>query len=243
MRIIKVDAIDSTNRFVRDLYRSEKPDDEICVVARVQTAGKGQMGTSWQSNDGENLTCSIFLPLSDFMVENQFYIAMSTSLGIYDTLRVLQIPNISIKWPNDIMSYTYKVCGVLIENSIVSGRVEGAVIGIGLNVNQTEFSELPLARSLQQLTKKKYELDTILEVLLKKLSHRFGQLKSKDFKKIKNAYEAVLFRKNKPSTFLDVSGDTFTGIIQRVSTSGKLEVLLEDEVVKEFDLKEIKMLN
>ncbi|SEL92956.1 BirA family transcriptional regulator, biotin operon repressor / biotin-[acetyl-CoA-carboxylase] ligase [Aquimarina amphilecti] len=242
MDIIKVDAIDSTNTFLRDMNREKYLTKSICVVAREQLKGKGQMGTIWQSNPGENLTSSVFMPIADLDVMDQFYISMTVSLGVYDALDLLMLPKLSIKWPNDILSDKYKMCGILIENVVNNGRLRGAIIGIGINVNQQDFNNLPLAGSLKQILGRNFDLDEVLQVVLAKLEYRFSMLHSSNFGNIKKEYESLLFRKNKPSTFLDVKGDSFVGIIQNITSAGKLQILLEDEIIQSFDLKEVKLL-
>lgn len=242
MDIIKVDAIDSTNTYLRTLNRKKNINKPVCVMAREQLAGKGQMGTVWQSHPGENLTCSVFWPIEGLALVDQFYISMSVSLAIMDFLQVLMIPKISIKWPNDILSYKQKICGVLIENVVKNGRLTGAIIGIGLNVNQSSFRNLPQAGSLKQITGKVYDLNELLFMLLQSIEDRIKGLLPHNHSRIKQEYESLLFRINKPSTFLDVKGDSFVGIIQSISENGLLQVMLEDEVIKSYDLKEIKML-
>ena len=142
MKIIKLDAIDSTNTYLRQLSSEEKLDDFTVVTAASQTAGKGQMGTKWASEKGKNLTFSVFKKVSCLENDEQFYISMATSLAIYNALKGFQIPKLAIKWPNDILSENQKICGILIENVIQNSKMTAAIIGIGLNVNQTDLTLL-----------------------------------------------------------------------------------------------------
>ncbi len=242
MHIIKVDAIDSTNIFLRDLNREKQFTDSVCVVARKQLAGKGQMGTIWQSNPGENLTCSVFMPVKGVELADQFYISIIVSLAVYDTLNEFEIPKLSIKWPNDILSDKQKICGILIENVVKNGSLIGVIVGVGINVNQIQFDNLPLATSLKLIVGQNYDVEEVLKSFLTKIEERFLMLNVYNFIKLKNEYERLLFRKNKPSTFLDVNGESFVGIIQSITKEGRLQVLLEDEIISDFDLKEIKLL-
>ncbi|MHA7058368.1 biotin--[acetyl-CoA-carboxylase] ligase [Aquimarina sp. M1] len=242
MDIIKVDAIDSTNNFLRDMNREKYLIKPVCVVAKEQLSGKGQMGTTWQSNPEENLTCSVFMPIDQIDVMNQFYISMTVSLGVYDVLSTLMLPKLSIKWPNDILSDRFKICGILIENVVNNGRLRGAIVGIGINVNQVSFKNLPLAGSLKQILGRNFDLDEILHLLMTALEYRFSKLYQANFSNLQKEYESLLFRKNKPSTFLDAKGKSFVGIIQSINSSGKLQILLEDEIIKSFELKEVKLL-
>jgi BirA family biotin operon repressor/biotin-[acetyl-CoA-carboxylase] ligase len=242
MDIIKVDAIDSTNTFLRDLNREKHFTVPVCVVARKQLLGKGQMGTIWQSNPGENLTCSVFMPIEQLHLKKQFYVSIATSLAVYDTLRRLMVTKLSIKWPNDILSDKQKLCGILIENVIKNGSVIGAIIGIGININQTKFNNLPQAGSLKQVLGQSLNIEEVLQLVLIQLEKRFSELYISNFEKLKKEYETVLFRKNKASTFIDAEGESFVGIIQTITNEGKLQVLIEDEIISDFDLKEIKLL-
>ncbi|WP_074408885.1 biotin--[acetyl-CoA-carboxylase] ligase [Aquimarina megaterium] len=242
MHIIKVDAIDSTNTFLRDLNREKHFIAPVCVIARKQLSGKGQMGTVWQSNPGENLTCSVFMPIEGLPLTDQFYVSIATSLAVYDTLNRLVVPKLSIKWPNDILSDKQKLCGILIENVVKNGSMIGAIIGIGININQIDFDNLPQAGSLKQVLGQNLNIEEVLQSLLVQLEKRFSALCVSNFVHLKKEYETVLFRKNKPSTFLDVEGESFVGIIKTITNEGKLQVLIEDEIISDFDLKEIKLL-
>ncbi|MBQ4820471.1 biotin--[acetyl-CoA-carboxylase] ligase [Aquimarina sp. MMG016] len=242
MHIIKVDAIDSTNTFLKDLNREKNLVTSVCVTANEQKAGKGQMGTVWQSNYAENLTCSVFIPVEGLKLEDQFFVSIVTSLAICDTLKNLLIPKISIKWPNDILSDRLKICGVLIENLVKNGRLSGAIIGIGLNINQIKFDNLPQAGSLKLVSGQNFNIEEVLNLLLKNIENGFSKLNPLNFKYLRDEYHSLLFRKNKPSTFLDTEGNSFVGIIQAITNEGKLQVLLEDEILEDYDLKEIKLL-
>jgi BirA family biotin operon repressor/biotin-[acetyl-CoA-carboxylase] ligase len=240
MRIIKLNATDSTNRFLRNLSLDSPVQDFTTIVTSHQTNGRGQMGTLWQSQPFKNLTFSVYKKLNFFPFESQFYISMSVALAIIKVLEQLNIPKLSIKWPNDILSANQKVCGVLIENVIKQSVIESSIIGIGLNVNQLDFNDLPQASSLKNVTGVNYDLDEILHIILKQLEIQLDLL-GKDTNRIKSQYESYLFRKEKPSTFKTAEG-LFSGIIKGVSEHGLLEVLIEDQVLKTYDLKTIKLL-
>ncbi len=242
MPIIKLDAIDSTNRYVRKLTNEEVVKDYTTVVTKYQTNGRGQMGTIWNSENSKNLTFSVFKDVSKLRIEYPFYISIATSLALIKSLQSFSIPKLSVKWPNDILSEDKKICGILIENVIKQSHITASIIGIGLNVNQTEFKGLPKASSLKLLSGRTYHLDEVLDVVLKNLKYYFNILKSEDYSALKQEYETYLFRKNKPSTFKDAEGSVFSGFIKNVSVSGNLQVLLEDEIIKEYDLKDITLL-
>ncbi|WP_420572317.1 biotin--[acetyl-CoA-carboxylase] ligase [Kordia sp.] len=242
MKIIKLDAIDSTNAYLRQLHVDEKLEDFTIIIARSQTAGKGQMGTKWSSEEGKNLTFSVFKKVSCLENDEGFYISIATSLAIYNALKYFQIPRLAIKWPNDILSENQKICGILIENVIQNSKMTAAIIGIGLNVNQTDFESIFNASSLKKITGIHFDLDEVMFQIVSQLKKYSKLITARSFDVLKDEYEDLLFRKNKPSTFKNNKGEMFMGFIQGVAEDGKLNVLLEDEITATFDLKEIKLL-
>ncbi|MDX1272016.1 biotin--[acetyl-CoA-carboxylase] ligase [Bizionia paragorgiae] len=242
MRIIKLDATESTNSFLRDLGYTNSLEDYTVVVTKQQTQGRGQMGTVWRAKPGENLTFSVFKAYSHLKIENQFYISMAVSLALVAALKDFNVRKISVKWPNDILSENKKICGILIENVIKQNVLDSSIIGVGLNVNQKSFTNLPKATSMAVQEQQFFELDDVLLTFLKHLKLFFKQLEEGEFSTLHTRYEAVLFRKNKPSTFKDAEGCVFSGFIRGVSSTGHLQVLLEDEILKTFSLKEISLL-
>ncbi|MCD2260553.1 biotin--[acetyl-CoA-carboxylase] ligase [Psychroserpens luteolus] len=242
MRIIKLNAIDSTNTFLRQLSNAEVLEDYTVVVAESQTNGRGQMGTTWYSQPSKNLIASVFVDVSFLSVEDSFYISMAISLAISNTLKNFQIKQVKVKWPNDILADQKKISGVLIENVIKNNKLNATIIGFGLNVNQINFENLPQAASMQMVSGVFYDLDQVLQAVIKHLKTIIEMLKRQQFENVKALYEAELFRKNKPSTFENVEGEMFPGFIKGVSNTGHLQVLLEDNILKEFDLKEVKLL-
>ncbi|GAB1855881.1 biotin--[acetyl-CoA-carboxylase] ligase [Flavobacteriaceae bacterium MHTCC 0001] len=242
MHIIKLDAIDSTNTYLKDMISKQYTENFTTVVTNCQTNGRGQMGTNWTSEASKNLTFSVFVDISDIKLEYPFYISMLVSLAVRKTLYMLMIPQLSIKWPNDILSHHKKICGILIENVIKQGVVTASIIGIGLNVNQTEFMGLPNASSLKNLTGRLFDLDEVLNNVISNLRHYMSFLRTSSLESIKNEYESFLFRKNKPSTFKDTKGNLFSGYIQSVENTGNISILLEDNVTKSFALKDISLL-
>ncbi len=242
MRIVKLNAIDSTNSYLKKLSSTESIGDYTAVIAKNQTQGKGQMGAVWRSQASKSLTCSVFKDLSGFKFEHPFYISIVTALALIKTLESSKIPRLSIKWPNDILSADKKICGVLIENVIKQNTVNASIIGIGLNVNQVAFENLPKASSLKLISGKEFDLNELAIAIINNLKDYFLLLKDKKYDVLKAEYEMRLFRKNKPSTFKDAKGVMFSGFIKSVSNSGHLQVLLEDNILKAFDLKEIILL-
>ena len=242
MQIIKLNATDSTNLYLKELMNIKSLEDYTVVVAEKQTLGRGQMGTRWESKPYKNLTFSILRKIDSEKVTNPFILNICVSLAVYTLLNKLQLPDLKVKWPNDILSGNFKICGILIENIISGNRMVASVIGIGLNVNQITFNNLPKVSSLKLLTGKTFNLDQLLEEFQSVLKHTFLELDEKGAVEMQKKYENVLFRKDKPSTFKDNDGNLFMGFIQGVSNEGRLVVTIEDDIKKEFDLKAISLL-
>mgnify|MGYP000412407681 CR=1 FL=1 len=236
MHLIKLNAIDSTNSYLRKLSSEAELVDYTVVSAKYQTNGRGQMGTIWNSENSKNLTVSVFKDVSKLYLEHPFYISMATSLALIKTLQSFSIPKLSIKWPNDILSEDKKICGILIENVIKNNQLQATIIGFGLNINQAYFENLRSATSMRIVSGKTFDLEEVLVRVIKKLQVYTEMLKAGNFQQIKDLYEAELFRKNKPSTFKNAEGVMFSGFIIGVSNSGNLQVKLEDNIIKEKDI-------
>ena len=162
------------------------------------------------------------------------------SIALVKVLEKYQLPQLHIKWPNDILSENKKICGILIENTIKSdGRIH-CIIGIGLNVNQMVFQNLPKASSMVILKNMVFDKEVLLNEILKSLKHHYNQLENPTL--LWKKYHTYLYKKGIPVAFENTSKEQFMGIIQGVSTFGKLMVLLENDTIHEYDIKEIKML-
>ncbi|WP_461534308.1 biotin--[acetyl-CoA-carboxylase] ligase [Sinomicrobium sp.] len=243
MHIIKLDAIDSTNSYLRSLSISGDPDDYTVVVAHKQTKGRGQMGTAWVSVPGKNLTFSVYKKINCLHREEVFFLSMAVSLAVLQALNKFGIPQLKIKWPNDILSAHQKICGILIESVIKGDKLSAAIVGIGLNVNQTGFEALPSAGSLKSITGIHYNLDELLNGIITELKQCEKMIVDRKFELLKQKYEQHLFRKDRPSTFTNcVDNTVFMGFIKGISEAGKLIIALEDEVIRECDLKEVKLM-
>ena len=242
MLIVKLDATHSTNQYLKELLLSEEVEDFTVVTAKKQLQGKGQMGAKWESESGKNLTVSVLKKFKQFPVSNQFLLNICVSLAVLDTLKALSVPDLSVKWPNDILSGTSKICGILIENMLLGTQIQTSILGIGLNVNQHNFSSLFNASSLKLLLGRTLNLEELLHKILERLKARFLSLEKSSHNELWQEYESNLFRKDKPSTFKDALGNSFMGFIRKISPQGKLIVELEDGIFREFDLKEIQLL-
>lgn len=236
--LIELDSIDSTNNYTLRMKESLSFKEGLMVTASYQTVGNGQRGKSWESLKGDNLLISIVIE-PNISIQNQFLLSKCVALALYDLLS-LYANDVSIKWPNDILVGRQKIAGILIQNILKRNEITHSVIGVGLNVNQTEFKTYsPKATSLKLLLNRTFDISIIQEELLKYLAERIKQLRSGvDQQK---EYLSVLFLNNKITVF-ESDGQKFMGIIKGVSQKGKLHIQLEDDSVAEFDDQEVKFL-
>lgn len=241
MPLIKLDAIDSTNDFLKQLVKESAVEDFTIVMANEQTKGKGQMGAKWISEPGKNLTMSVLVKDVQLKNQNIYDFNIAIALSVINVLKNIQIPNVVIKWPNDIMADSKKVAGILIENMLKPDGNFTAIVGIGLNLNQTNFENLPQASSLKCITGKAYELED-MALLIKDSLEVNCEILRNDADLLWDEYHENLYKKDYPSAFEDKKGNRFMGIIKKVTRDGKLEVLLDDDSLIQFEVKEVKML-
>ena len=240
MKIIKLDAIDSTNSFLKDLARTTALENFTTVIAKEQKKGRGQQAGSWVSELDKNLTFSTYASFSGLQVKHQKYLNFAVSLAVLEVLKYLEIPNLQIKWPNDILVGNDKISGILIENTLKEQKIQAAIIGIGLNVNQESFPVFSRkATSIKNCLQKDSNLEDILQLLLQQLQSKLALLNEGQFELLEVQYLDLLYKKNVPTTFKNRENVLFMGIIKGVSSEGKLQILLDDDSTQEFGIKEV----
>jgi len=242
MNIIKLDATNSTNDYLKALMQQQFVENFTIVTAENQTNGRGQMGSEWKIESGKNLTFSVLIKDLLLEINHIFHLNVAVAVSIIETLSMLEIKNYGIKWPNDILAGGKKIGGVLIENSIKSDGEIVSIIGIGLNVNQKQFENLPKASSLSVLKNKDFDKQTILISITENLKRNISLIMNKNTDAIWEKYHLNLYKRGIPMPFERIDGAKFMGIIHGVNKSGKLEVILENDSVQSFDIKEVKLL-
>lgn len=222
--------------------KKERLIDPTLVVSEKQLKGRGQLGATWQSKPLQSLTFSVFKRFEGIPATHLSGITFAVSIAVYKALNKMLIPKLTIKWPNDIMSYSKKLAGILIENQVKQGKIVSTVIGIGINVNEENFDNLPQATSILLSTGRKHLLDEVLQTVFDAILKELKGVEQGDFQKLKSEYEKTLFRKNIVSVFEDTQGNRFNGKIKGVSEEGELLIENEGEKILAFQLKEIKYL-
>ena len=242
MEIIKLNATNSTNTYLKNLLKEKQVKDLSCIWALSQTQGRGQQGAKWISEPGKNLTFSVLKKFENLPSEYHFLLNMEVSLAIFRALKKLYIPDLAVKWANDILSSKKKICGILIENTLHKEQISSSIIGIGLNVNQVFFNDLPNVSSLQKIMGHPFDLEEVLLLICQELEVSLKSLSPTRFETMLDEYHTHLFRKDKPSTFEYPNGERLMGYIRGVSHNGQLQVEQEDALMSSFSLKEIKLL-
>ncbi|MFT3992832.1 MAG: biotin--[acetyl-CoA-carboxylase] ligase [Dysgonomonas sp.] len=237
---IHLEETESTNNYIKNELLTESKEDDIIIVSTDhQTAGKGQRGNNWESEKGKNLTFSILFHPTDIEANQQFIISQFTSLAIKDTLSQYT-KDISIKWPNDIYWKNKKICGILIENSLIDTTIASSIIGIGLNINQTEFTnKAPNPISLKQITGNDYDLDKVLHEVIDRISLYYNKIDKNGSEDIAKRYKNSLFRHEGYHTYNDGTHN-FMARIKDIEPSGLLVLEMEDGSVHKYAFKEIK---
>ena len=212
--------------------------DLTVLIAETQQQGRGQGGAKWATESGKNLTFSVLKRFNNLLAKDQFLVSMAVSLAIYKALNAIQIPNLSIKWPNDILSGKRKLCGILIENTLKGSQLKHSIIGIGVNINQESFDSLPNASSLTLISGKTYDLDILLNEILELLKKQLVLLEENTVTAFEKEYQQLLFRKDQSAIF-EVNGRQVEGIIRGVNTDGRLLVEQGSQGIISYGFKEI----
>jgi BirA family biotin operon repressor/biotin-[acetyl-CoA-carboxylase] ligase len=245
---IVLDSIDSTNNYAMALLRNahlptgqEAAEDGTVVFAHHQTAGKGQRGKKWVSEAGTNLSYSMIIRPFFLQPWQLFHLQAAVAVSICNTLKKIIGDETSIKWPNDLYWRDRKTGGILIENVFRGNEWEWAVIGIGININQTNFGELGnKAVSIKQITGKEQDILNTAELVKNELTDTLQQLKTNGFDPFFNAYNELLFMKNK-TVALQKQNRVFQTTITGVNEQGQLVTRAGQEELFDFGAVEWKL--
>lgn len=231
----------STNDTALQMIREKRAKEGTIVICENQTRGKGQRGNSWISEPGKNLTFSLVLRPLFMDISEQFYLNMTISNSIRKLLQDY-VPNLQVKWPNDLVVPGFgKIGGILIENTFSGEGWENAVIGVGLNVNQLNFSS-ERATSLHALAGNQINLEELFRLLITQIEQGYIQLKKGKWQEIKAEYLHHLFLRDRLAKFSSNKSE-FYGIIKGISSEGKLEIRLQNGDHVFFGLKEVGFLD
>ena len=248
MKIIKLDAINSTNEYLKEYIQVNSIKNNHIVYTFNQTKGKGQRGKVWISESGKNLAISIGFFPKRIKIKEQFILNMFFSLFIINTLKSLKIPNLKIKWPNDILSGNKKICGILNEIKVKGEFIDNIIVGFGINVNQQNFDNLPNASSLTLVKKINYDLDNLVNLFIQNLKNNiyfvnsFNSLSKSDIDNLIDNYHKNLYGINQLKSYVDSNGSAFNGMIVSVDKSGIINIKKEDGSLNAYNFQEIQII-
>lgn len=234
----------STNSLLREIWKQE-PDlkPAYALACFHQTAGRGQLNNTWQSEAGKNIAYSVFLRPDHIEPKFAFVLSQAVSLALVQSLLETCGLKAEIKWPNDIYVKDGKIAGILIENELMGKTIQGSIVGIGLNVNQEHFHrDLPNPVSIIQLCAQSFDLKALTATLHANLGQAYAKsFSSQGQGKIAAAYHQHLYRREGFHHFKE-GERLFKAKILRVQPSGQLELENEQGQIKSFTFKEIEYL-
>ena len=235
---IQFDAIASTNSYAIDRIQANLAAHGTTYFAHNQTEGKGQRGKKWVTENGTNIILSVIVDCSILPIQNQFKLSAAVALACFDFFSQYAGEETTIKWPNDIYWRDRKAAGILIENIVRGSDWTYAVIGIGMNINQTIFSpEAKNPVSLKQITSKNFDIIDMAKQLCSCLEKRYEQVINNDFENILLNYNKHLYKATQQVT-LKKKFIVFKCIIDSVNQYGQL--LVKDAAQTSFDFGEVE---
>lgn len=216
--ITHLSTVTSTN----DLARDAKYGEGDIVWADFQTAGRGQRGHTWESRAGENLTFSVVLEPTFLPAREQFLLSEAVALALVDMFAKRGV-EARIKWTNDIYVGDRKIVGILIEHTYSGSCLSRTIVGVGINVNQREFSpDLPNPTSMFRETGREFDCAELLADFERALERRYGQLRGGEAERLQRDYHQRMYRLGERHTYALPSGERFEATLRGVMPSGDL---------------------
>jgi BirA family biotin operon repressor/biotin-[acetyl-CoA-carboxylase] ligase len=238
--IIQLETVDSTNNYAANLIKLSQPPEGTVITAQMQTLGKGQRNATWQSDEGQNLLCSVILYPKFLYSANQFSLIQAMALGLQEMLEKQLEMDVYVKWPNDLIVQDKKIAGILIESSWTENRMHSAVVGIGLNLNQMDF-ESPKAISMKKISGKSWDAENCLIQLMDAIEKYYLKLHAGAFKEISAQYMHHLYRIHQNAQFI-FEDKIIEATIIGVDIHGRLKLQTVDSRMMTCNLKEIALI-
>ena len=238
---IKVSQTASTNTYLSRLAAT-LPGGTV-IYTPCQTAGRGQKGNSWESEDGKNLTFSLLLKRPPVKARDQFYLSEAAALAVVEALTALAGDGFTVKWPNDVYWQDKKICGMLLENSLDGSDIATCIVGIGLNVNQGRFvSDAPNPVSLLNITGQEHDLESLLKRVCSRIEQLVNTLDDATAREqLHRQYMAALYRNDgQQHLWEDAAGHRFMASVAGIAPDGTLTLQHEDGTRHDYLFKEVK---
>ena len=233
---IELDTVDSTNNYAMALVHEGVAQHGMAVFAQHQTKGKGQRGKVWETIPGANLSFSVIVQPSFLLATQGFQLLATTAVAVRNQLDKSIGDEVKIKWPNDLYWRDRKTGGILIENVFRGTQWQWAVIGIGINVNQTEFSQLQNPVSLKQVTGKDSNIKQLAQEIHAALMIAIQDLQQNGFTMDYDQYNRQLYKRNE-TVRLKRGSRSFETLINSVNEQGQL--VTGADITECFDFGEV----
>lgn len=236
-----LDSIDSTNNYAMAEVHAGLAKHGMAWIAKLQTAGKGQRGKKWTGEPGQNIAMSLVVEPFGLPVTALFGLSTAVALGCWDFFSKYVDEKLTIKWPNDLYWADRKAGGVLIENVLKGENWQWAVIGIGININQTLFSEELKAVSLSQITGKLYDVVVLAKELYNCVMNRVEAILSNgNFLSYLAEYNEYLFKRGE-KVLLKKGNIRLETFIKEINAYGQL--VTEDNIERVFNWGEVEWIS
>jgi len=228
--------VDSTNNYAMGLVHAGMAQHGMAVFSHHQTKGRGQRNKNWVSDANSNIAITVVLE-PHLSTSQIFLVSKMVATAAVRFFNRYAIDNTSIKWPNDIYWCDRKAGGILIENVIQGAAWKYSVVGIGININQTDFGDLKnKAVSLKQITGNNFDPVSLAKELCDILDTQFDQL-TFDLNAVMREYRSNLYKLGQKIK-LKKGNRIFEAIMKDVTDTGQLTV--EHAVDERFGVGEVQ---
>ena len=230
---------DSTNLWIKRLAK-EGASEGTLALAEFQSAGRGRLGRSWEVPEGTSVMMSILLRPK---FEPQYAPTLTLVMGMAVAKAVKNLGfDVSIKWPNDVVVSHKKICGILTEMGVRDGKIDYAVIGVGINVNIREFPEemADKATSLYLEIGKEFDRSQIPGLVMEAFEEYYEKFAATcDLSGLKEEYESILANYNQPVRVL--AKEPYEGVARGITDGGELLVEKTDGTIVAVSAGEVSV--
>ena len=230
---------DSTNLWIKRLAK-EGASEGTLALAEFQSAGRGRLGRSWEVPEGTSVMMSILLRPK---FEPQYAPTLTLVMGMAVAKAVKNLGfDVSIKWPNDVVVSHKKICGILTEMGVRDGKIDYAVIGVGINVNIKEFPEemADKATSLYLESGREFDRSEIPGLVMEAFEKYYEKFAATcDLSGLKEEYESILANYNQPVRVL--AKEPYEGVARGITDGGELLVEKTDGTIATVSAGEVSV--
>lgn len=241
--------VDSTSNELKRCLEVSRLKNFSCVYTDFQTSGRGQTmiggksSNSWESEPGKNLLFSLLIRPDGVPVEMQFFINQVVAVAIVDELNsIVPEKNVVVKWPNDIYVGDKKLCGVLIENTVLGVNIDTSIVGVGINVNQHEFHKAPNPTSLSLIVGHPLDIDKLRKAVVKRIIDYYERVFVSvrlPLEELYSRYFELLYRREGMHEYATPSGERFQASIVGVDAFGLIALKHADGSLHKYAFKEL----